>query len=586
MAALFAGCVEQLPPVETFTEAEDPVPLTEEQKAEWDGVKKGLNGAWATIDSVYSRSIVPQVKPVETMRLSGWRGERVSAQILLWTKGAADGVRVEVKPMKGDKATIPASTNYVKAHFVRYTLADKSDPSCMCNRKEGHPAVLVADMLDTLTHFDMDERTVRPVWLRFKLPNYVEPGIYKSKVVITDNSGSKVVLPFELDINAESLHEPELWNFHLDLWQHPAAVARAEGLELWSDAHFEAITRNYKMLQKAGQKVITLTLNKDPWNHQCYDAYEDMIKWTLKKDGQWEYDYTVFDKVIKAAMDAGIYRYINCYSMLPWNYELDYFDEAKGEKVTVKAKPGTPIFEKMWGPFLTDFYRHIDKDLMIASGVNIAADEREPEDMDEAIRVLNKYAPKLHFAMADNKYSFRKYTNVRDVCIAQRQPMTAEDLTMRRANNYITTFYVCCSTHFPNTLTYSQPFEAELLGWHALAHDFDGMLRWAYNSWPENPQYDSRFDRFASGDTYLIYPFCRSSIRFERLVDGIESYEKAKTLRYDFTVSNRTERLEPLDKALDRIRATKVQDPTQPWNDIIREAVSALDQISRRPGDE
>ena len=50
LAALFAGCVEQLPPVETFTEAEDPVPLTEEQKAEWDGVKKGLNGAWATIE--------------------------------------------------------------------------------------------------------------------------------------------------------------------------------------------------------------------------------------------------------------------------------------------------------------------------------------------------------------------------------------------------------------------------------------------------------------------------------------------------------------------------------------------------------
>ena len=580
-AAFMVGCAEQLPPVETFVEAEDPTPLTAEEQAEWDNVKSGLNGAWATIDSLYSRSVVPQVAPVKTLRLSGWKGERLSAQILLWSKDAADGVRVEVAPLKGDKDEVP--TERIQARFVRYTLADKSDAHCLCNRKTDHPAVLVPDMLDSLAHFDMAAKTVRPVWLTVYLPMFMDAGVYKSKITITDNNGDKVRLPFEVEVVEECLKEPMDWDFHLDLWQHPAAVARAEGLELWSDEHFEAIKRNCRLLQAAGQKVITTTLNKDPWNHQCYDAYEDMIKWTLKKDGTWSYDYTIFDKVIKTMMDVGIYRYINCYSMLPWNYELDYFDEAKGEKVTVKAKPGTPMFEKMWGPFLTDFYRHIDEDLMIASSVNIAADEREPEDMDEAIRVLNKYAPDLHFAMADNKYSFRKYNNVRDVCIALRQPIGQEDFDLRHKTNYITTYYVCCSTHFPNTLTYSQPFEAELLPWLSLAKGFDGMLRWAYNSWPENPQYDSRFAKFASGDTYFIYPYARSSIRFERLIDGIEAYEKAKMLMYDFTVSNRAERLEPLNKVLERMRTTKPQDKEQPWNEILRDAIKALDDISRRP---
>ena len=93
-AAFMVGCAEQLPPVETFVEAEDPTPLTAEEQAEWDNVKSGLNGAWATIDSLYSRSVVPQVAPVKTLRLSGWKGERLSAQILLWSKDAADGVRV------------------------------------------------------------------------------------------------------------------------------------------------------------------------------------------------------------------------------------------------------------------------------------------------------------------------------------------------------------------------------------------------------------------------------------------------------------------------------------------------------------
>ena len=582
-AAFMVGCAEQLPPVETFAEAEDPTPLTAEEQAEWDNVKSGLNGAWATIDSLYSRSIVPQVAPVKTLRLSGWKGERLSAQILLWSKDAADGVRVELEPLKGDKMEVSAER--IQARFVRYTLADKSDAHCLCNRKTDHPAVLVPDMLDSLSHFDMAAQTVRPVWLTVYLPMFMDSGVYKSKVTIVDNNGDKVRLPFEVEVVEDGMREPEEWTFHLDLWQHPAAVARAEGLELWSDEHFEAIKRNCRMLHAAGQKVITTTLNKDPWNHQCYDAYEDMIKWTKHKDGSWSYDYTIFDKVIKTMMEVGIYRYVNCYSMLPWNYELDYFDEAKGEKVTVKAKPGTPVFEEMWGPFLTDFYRHIDKDLMIASAVNIAADEREPEDMDEAIRVLNKYAPDLHFAMADNKFSFRKYNNVRDVCIALRQPIGQEDFDLRHKTNYITTYYVCCSTHFPNTLTYSQPFEAELLPWLSLARGFDGMLRWAYNSWPENPQYDSRFAKFASGDTYFIYPYARSSIRFERLIDGIEAYEKAKILMYDFTVSNRAERLEPLNEVLERMRNTKPQDKEQPWNQILRDAIKALDDISRRNGE-
>lgn len=52
------------------------------------------------------------------------------------------------------------------------------------------------------------------------------------------------------------------------------------GLALWSDAHFDALRPLVRMLADAGQKVVTATLNKDPWNHQCFDAYEDMIRWT------------------------------------------------------------------------------------------------------------------------------------------------------------------------------------------------------------------------------------------------------------------------------------------------------------------
>ncbi|HEY5570039.1 MAG TPA: DUF4091 domain-containing protein, partial [Bacteroidales bacterium] len=38
---------------------------------------------------------------------------------------------------------------------------------------------------------------------------------------------------------------------------------------------------------------------------------------------------------------------------------------------------------------------------------------------------------------------------------------------------------------------------------------------------------------WAAGDTYLIYPGFRSSIRFERLIEGIQAYEKYTLLKKD-----------------------------------------------------
>jgi hypothetical protein len=222
--------------------------------------------------------------------------------------------------------------------------------------------------------------------------------------------------------------------------------------------------------------------------------------------------------------------------MLPWGQcILDYQDmrsNAKDNRLRqIKTSPQEPEYEKVWGPFLVDFAKHL-KEKGWLHKTNMAIDERSPEDMDVAAKLMKKYAPELGFAMADNHDSYKRYANMRDVCVGQKHSLMApEEIAARRANGDVSTYYVCCSTLFPNVFTNSQPFEAELLCLYALAHDYDGMLRWAYNSWPARPEYDSRFRRWASGDTYIVYPGARSSVRFERLIDGIELYEKVHALR-------------------------------------------------------
>ena len=568
--AVLTACNGEYVPIDTFVEPEDPVALTSEQQVAWDGVSKKLNAAWGTPDNQYARSIVPENVCQDPFRLTVWKGERASAQIVLWTSKGLDGVECKVSDFKSSVGTMPASI--AEAHFVRYTLADEQNYKF----KKGGPEVIAPDMLDSLSRFDIKARTTRPVWISLQIPSDAVVGIYTAEVVVSHNGFGKAKLPLEVEVLNQTLKPATEWTFHLDLWQHPSSVAYAQGLELWSDAHFEAMKPLMTRLRDAGQKVITATLNKDPWNHQCYYAYEPMIKWTKHKDGSWSYDYAVFDRWVQFMLEIGINKYINCYSMVPWNCELEYFDKKKGEVVTVKAEPDTPIFPEIWKPFLLDFKKHLQAKGWLEI-TNIAMDERSPEAMQAAAKVLMDCAPEMGFALADNHRSYEKFTMMRDVCAAMRhQTVTPEDIAMRRAQGYTTTFYVCCNPAYPNTFTTSQPYEAELLGWKNIAHDYDGFLRWAYNSWAEAPQYDSRFGNWMSGDTYMVYPYNRSSMRFERLIDGIEVSEKIRALRAAGAD------MSGVDAVLKKIRETDILDHNLPWQQIVKEAQTALDDAARK----
>lgn len=544
-------------PIPTFVEADDPITLSAEQETAWNNAEAGVNAMWASTDRRYGRSIVPADSGIDTLHLVAWRGERVSAQLLLWTTSDTEDVGCRVEPIRAEGASLP--TTIVQARFVRYTLTGAS---------------LAADMLDNIHSMDISAKSVRPVWLTIAVPVDAVAGNYSSNVVIAIGGNDSIRLPLTLEVQQYTLSTPDQWSYHLDLWQHPTAVARTEGLELWSDAHFEALRRNMTLLANAGQKVVTATLNKDPWNHQCYDGYAPMIRWTLHSDGRWSYNYDIFDRWVEMMFSLGIDKMINCYSMVPWNCEIEYYDEATHEVVTIKAEPSKPIFSEVWRHFLVDFKEHLQTKGWLDI-TNIAMDERAPEEMDAAVKVLAECAPEMGFAIADMHKSYRRYMNMRDVCVAQEQPADHDDILSRREQGYSTTFYICCNLSYPNTFTISEPYEAELLGWYGLAHDYDGMLRWAYNSWPENPAYDSRYGNWSPGDTFLIYPHARSSIRFERLIDGIEVAEKVRTLRNMGIDTNKVESI------LAKIRSTNINDPNEPWREIVAEAREALNTISK-----
>ncbi|HKH59588.1 MAG TPA: DUF4091 domain-containing protein, partial [Flavitalea sp.] len=92
-------------------------------------------------------------------------------------------------------------------------------------------------------------------------------------------------------------------------------------------------------------------------------------------------------------------------------------------------------------------------------------------------------------------------------------------------------YYVCCNPARPNNFVFSPPVEGRYISWYAAAYGYDGFLRWAYDAWPEDPMRDARHTMWPAGDCFLVYPGGNSSIRFEKLREGIVDFEKIRILR-------------------------------------------------------
>ncbi|MGX5819276.1 glycoside hydrolase domain-containing protein [Chitinophaga lutea] len=556
---------------QTFTEAAD---FVTPDAAAWRAVKPGLHSSFVTTDKRYAKADVPKITMQNTVHVQGWKGERLSAQLLLWTADSIPGVKVQVTGFTGKGGKKLDATAY--ARFERYIITDTYGPGCGKRKNGDFPASLSPDMLDDLSSFNLEKNKVRPVWVTIDIPRQAEPGAYTAKVQVTSPKGKTQELGIALDVIGLTLPEPSKWVFHLDQWQHPAAVARVNNVPVWSEAHFAALKPQMQMLANAGQKIITATLNKDPWHVQTLDPYEDMIIWTKEKDGSWSYDYRVFDKWVSFMMDLGVKKMINCYSIVPWNNEIHYKDAATGKFVDVVAKPGTEVFATMWAPFLKDFAKHL-KEKGWLEITNIALDERNKDEMGAAFALIEKVAPGLGVAYADNQKTYKRYTGSQDVSTAVQHPIDRKDLEERSAKGLNTTFYVYCGNNFPNQFTFSDPAESTYMGWYAAAAGYNGVLRWAFNSWVENPLVDSRFRTWPAGDTYIVYPQTRSSIRYERLVEGVQDHEKILIVKKMLEQKNDQAKLQQLNAAIAKLNNNARHDG---WNDDLNAAKKVLNDIS------
>lgn len=540
-------------------ELQKPIRLSAaEQSARWKNLSQSTVVSFASSGVRYQQDLPPAIVQKNKWQASGWKNEKVHTQLVVFSKKDLKNVTLSINDLK-DKKGNRISNKHITTGFVQYVMTDEFKNGCGHRKSVDFDSSLVADIINTdLKKTNIEKNKTQPLWLTIDIPKNTPAGTYTGSLTVIADKAYKMQI--SLNVLNRVLPSPEEWSFRLDYWQHPAAVARVHKVKLWSDEHFSLMRKYYTMLANAGQKIITAAIVDEPWGHQTYDDYPSLIQWTKKKNGTWSYDYSLFDKYVEFVMSCGIKDQINCYSMVPWKIAFKYYDEASQKDAVFTEAIGTPGYNEYWRTMLTDFTAHLKKKGWFEK-TTIAMDERPMKAMLSVIELLKTVDPDWKVSLAGD-YHPEIEKDIFDYCVASRWTFPNETLKKRQQKGMHSTWYTCCTEKYPNEFTFSPPDEAVWTGWYTAATKMDGFLRWAYNSWTKDPLHDSRFITWPAGDTYQVYPGPLTSIRFEKLIEGIQDFEKINWLRKKYQQENNTVKLNELEAALATFKIEKLSNET------------------------
>ncbi|MGP6139935.1 glycoside hydrolase domain-containing protein [Jeotgalibaca sp. A127] len=460
--------------------------------------------------------------------LQGWKNDIVQCQLSV-AAGTQSIEKLEVNPsdLTGPNGTI--FKDQIRVYPIQSVNADGQEANEVLANE---PVTVVAP--NTLQNF----------WIQITIPKTTVAGSYTGQVTIEEQK-----LDLTLEVANQTL--PDKTAFDVEFWQNPFAVAEYYQVPIFSEKHFEILTPHMEKYRAIGGNTITASIVEEPWDGQTYSKNEtkfpSMVKWTKMPNGQFVFDYKWFDQWVAFNKQLHLGDKIVCYSIVPWNNKLTYFDQAKAEQAFIPVEAETEYL-KAWKAFLTDFMQHLEEKGW-SDNVYIGIDERGvdrvPFDLLAKITDSkgNRFKTSAAIDAIDEKKAIALQVDalsVGIVAIRKKVKEFAEIRSERKAKGLPTTVYSCMG-HAPGNFSLSAPAESYWTILYGYAQNSDGFLRWAYDSWVENPLEDSSHRLFEAGDCFLVFPDRKdsahpkpqSSVRLERLAEGIRDVNKLMILKKD-----------------------------------------------------
>ena len=498
--------------------------------AAWVKEQPGMHAAFGAGDVLYFRTEVPSINTETTSwAATGWKGERLNTQIVVWSPDTLQQVRFKLNDLKNENGAVLSKKN-IELNKVCYVIANYpyGARNADCGGTPYKNGYLMPDRFEAFDRFDVPGKTVRAVWLSCNIPRDAAAGTYTGTMEVIAQSG-QVTLRVQIKVQNQTLPNPHDWQYRFDLWQNPWVIAQYYHVKPWSEEHKALLKQHLRLYADAGGTYITTYAVHSPWGDNEYAVEGGMIEWIKQKDGTWKFDYSIFDEYVALAMSLDIDKAITIYTPLPWGERFRYMNAATGNYVYEQWLPASAVYKDNWNAFLTDLMMHLkqkgwfDKTYL---GIN----ENAMEQTLAAIKVVKAHSPAWKITYAGDWHQ-ELDTLLDDYCFLHGKEAGVDAVKARAARGQTTTFYVCCNPSYPNNFLFSPPVEGRWISWYAMAHGYNGFLRWAYDAWPGDPMRDARYGSWPAGDSYLVYPGGNSGIRFEKIREGIVDYEKIRIIK-------------------------------------------------------
>lgn len=477
--------------------------------------------------------LVPQV-PLKTLAC---RNSIASIASLVTSKKPVVSARMEFTDLVcGDKA-IPSSA--IHTRLVGRVNTPEIGPVC--------------DPLFEVTDFEINKSAA--LYTNISIPKELAKGTYSGDVKLIVDGTEVARNSVEIEVADVTLSNVSEWDFFLNVWMNPAAIARRHNMELWSKEHLYACRPYISDLAAHGQKTVVAPICYRPTGAEIRDPYPSLVEW-IKRGESFEFDFEAFDKYVTLHSELGINRAIHCYAPVQMVGDSDIsiiecMDAGTNERRLIEMKVGDDEYQRVWGAFLRSFSEHLAERGWLKKTYMALGIKPEPV-LARLAEFIDNYGLGIKLAHASSFDSelceiaddlslqievdsqgvtevappARSVLDVADLLHPERLGSVIQGLSSLRS----TTFYVCSVPEHPNTFLRSPLVESRVLPYLALQGGFDGFMRWSYNNWSDDPFEHPERDKWPTGDTFLVYPGANgpiSSLRWEQLREGIQDYELA-----------------------------------------------------------
>lgn len=160
--------------------------------------------SWGSTDIRYKKEEPAPIRSTQkSINLTAWKGEKVSAQMVVWTPKTLNDLTLTVSDLISGENTI--SKDDIRTGFVRYVMTDELNKdglgACGYRNSADFDSTLVADVIDHITPaLTLPANSTQGGWIRINVPQQTKAGKYTGTVTVKANNSTLAELKLNVQV--------------------------------------------------------------------------------------------------------------------------------------------------------------------------------------------------------------------------------------------------------------------------------------------------------------------------------------------------------------------------------------------------